>query len=48
MKEKNKKNNDELTSKVRLLGYDFSVAIHNGNKDVGIEIIGKLSTIWRN
>ena len=48
MKEKNKKNNDELTSKVRLLGYDFYVAIHNGNNDITNEIIGKLSTIWGN
>jgi len=48
MKEKNKKNIDELTPKVRLHGYDFSVAIHNGNNDITIEIIGKLSTIWGN
>jgi len=39
----------ELTQEARLLGYDFSVAIQNGNNDVTIEIIEKiekLSTIW--
>jgi len=39
----------ELTKETRLLGYDFSVAIQNGNNDVTIEIIEKiekLSTIW--
>jgi len=40
----------ELTPEARLLGYDFSIAIQNGNNDVAIEIIEKiekLSTIWR-
>ena len=42
------KNIDDLTPKARLLRYDFSVATQNGNNDVAIEIIGKLSTIRRN
>jgi len=37
----------ELTLKARLLGNDFSVAIQNGDNDVAIEIIEKLSTNWR-
>ncbi len=37
----------ELTLKARFLGYDFSVALQNGNNDVAIEIIEKLSTNWR-
>jgi hypothetical protein len=37
----------ELTLKARLLGYGFSLAIQNGNNDVAIEIIEKLSTNWR-
>ena len=44
------KNIDELTPEARLLGYDFSVAIQNGDNDAAIEIIEKiekLSTIWR-
>ena len=39
----------ELTPEARLLGYDFSIAIQNGNNVVAIEIIEKiekLSTIW--
>ena len=42
------KNIDDLTPETRLLRYDFSVATQNGNNDVAIEIIGKLSTNWRN
>jgi len=42
------KNIDVLTPEARLLRYDFSVATQNSNNDVAIEIIGKLSTIWRN
>jgi len=41
----------ELTLEARILGYDFSVAIQNGDNDVTIEIIEKiekLPTIWRN
>ena len=45
---KKSKNIDELTLEARLLGYDFSVAIKNSNNDIAIEIIGKLSTVWRN
>lgn len=40
----------ELTPEARLLGYDFSVAIQNGDNDSAIEIIEKiekLPTIWR-
>ena len=40
----------ELTQEARLLGYDFSVALQNGNNDIAIEIIEKiekLPTIWR-
>ncbi len=41
----------ELTQEARLLGYDFSVAIQNGdNNDIAIEIIEKiekLPTIWK-
>jgi hypothetical protein len=38
----------EVTQEARLLGYDFSVTIQNGDNDVTIEIIEKLPTIWRN
>ena len=48
IKESEFKNIDDLTPEARLLRYDFSVATQNGNNDVAIEIIGKLSTIWRN
>ncbi len=37
----------ELTQEPRLLGYNFSVAIQNGDNDVAIEIIEKLSTNCR-
>ena len=41
----------EVTQEARLLGYDFSVTIQNGdNNDIAIEIIEKiekLPTIWR-
>ena len=41
----------ELTQEARLLGYNFSVAIQNGdNNDIAIEIIEKIEkllTIWR-
>ena len=40
----------ELTPEARLLGYDFSVAIQNGDNDAAIEIIEKiekLPTIWK-
>ena len=43
-------NINELTPEARLLGYDFSVAIQNGDNDTAIEIIEKiekLPTIWR-
>lgn len=43
-------NINELTPEARLLGYDFSVAIQNGDNDTVIEIIEKierLKTIWR-
>ena len=43
-------NIDELTPAVRLLGYDFSVAIQNRDGDTALEIIEKiekLPTIWR-
>ena len=43
------KNINELTPEARLLGYDFSVAIQNGDNDAAIEIIEKiekLPTIW--
>lgn len=48
IKESEFKNIDDLTPEARLLRYDFFVATQNGNNDVAIEIIGKLSTIWRN
>jgi len=48
IEERELKNIDDLTPKARLLRYDFSVAIQNGNNDVAIEIIEKLPTIWRN
>jgi len=32
----------ELTPEARLLGYDFSIAIQNGNNNVAIEIIEKI------
>ena len=51
IEERELKNIDELTPEARLLGYDFSVAIQNGNNDIAIEIIEKiekLPTIWRN
>jgi len=48
IKESEFKNIDDLTPEARLLRYDFSVATQNGNNDIAIEIIGKLSTIWRN
>jgi len=35
----------ELTPKARLLGYDFSVAIQDGNNDVEIEIIEKIEKL---
>ncbi len=44
------RNIDELTPEARLLGYDFSVAIQNGDNDSAISIIEKiekLPTIWR-
>jgi hypothetical protein len=40
----------ELTPEVRLLGYNFSVTLQNGDSDAAIEIteiIEKLPTIWR-
>ena len=43
-------NINELTPEARLLGYDFSVAIQNGDNDAAIEIIEKierLQTIWK-
>lgn len=43
-------NINELTPEARLLGYDFSVAIQNGDNDAAIDIIEKiekLPTIWR-
>ncbi len=45
---KKSKNIAELTLEARLLRHDFSVTIKNSNNDVAIEIIGKLSTVWRN
>lgn len=44
------RNIDELTPEARLLGYDFSVAIQNGDNDSAISIIEKiekLPTIWQ-
>ena len=43
-------NISELTPEARLLGYDFSVAIQNGDNDTAltiIEKIEKLPTIWQ-
>ena len=43
-------NIDELTPEARLLGYDFSVAIQNGNSEEALSIIEKiekLPTIWQ-
>ena len=43
-------NIDELTPEDRLLGYDFSVATQNRDRDTALEIIEKierLPTIWR-
>jgi len=40
----------ELTPEARLLGYNFSVTLQNGDSDAAIEIteiIEKLPTIWR-
>ena len=40
----------ELTPEIRLLGYNFSVTLQNGDSDAAIEIteiIEKLPTIWR-
>ena len=47
---RNLKNIDELTPEARLLGYDFSVAIQNGDNDAALSIIEKiekLPTIWQ-
>jgi len=47
---RNLKNIDELTPEARLLGYDFSVAIQNGDNDTALSIIErieKLPTIWQ-
>lgn len=41
---------DELTPEAKLLGYDFSVAIQNGDNDFAISIIEKierLPSIWQ-
>ena len=46
---KNLQNIDELTPEARLLGYDFSVAIQNGDNDTALSIIEQienLPTIW--
>jgi hypothetical protein len=50
IEEKNLKNIDELTPEARLLGYDFSVAIQNGDNDAALSIIEKiekLPSIWK-
>jgi len=48
IKERELKNIDEFPLETRLLGYDFSVALQNGNNDQAIEKIENLRTIWRN